>query len=681
MPYRTQWPSTVNPGTNTTVSTISTNTSLADDSVTSYDTLTIASGVTLTLGLRAVLNIKNTLTVNGTIAGSQTGTNPTGAGTDARSYYYHKSSGNEYYGGPGAGHYTTGGGVSATNGSLSGGSSYDNVTALGLGGTFSTTLQTGATGGMATNGGSGGAGGGAFKIVAASIVVNATGVIHADGAKGNDGTTLSSDGAAGSGGGSGGTVWIVTGKLSGSGIIRANGGNGGAGKQSSSANPANYGGTGGNGSPGRVRIDAGDTSGFTGTTTSTGNVTGYATITSGSANSALITYLTTAKGDGTTGALSVAAGTTTTLTGTAPTFNYTSITLGNYSTLIVPNLTTIKATGTISIGTGAVIRVASGNIGPAAGQNGIASVYKGSGGGGGGHVTSGEKGGCGRIGTGNGTAEDCSGHPGGYGGTFYDYISGLAFSSVITANMGGSSGGAGGNCDSGFGNTKNYNYAVIKNITSTSSAFTVNYETPGSGVQFNVGGSITISGATNTSYNGSWTVATSGAGTITVTNASNYGASGYDGIIEGTTSTAATNTAKAGGAGGGVLKIICDTFSCSGRVIADGVSAEYIMGNGGSNDTTAGGGGGGSGGFVWIQCSTLSGTNPIIRANGGSGGSSVPTGSGGSGANGRVKINAVTTTSWSGATYGTSEISFSSASDSALSLPQYQFADGMVYWQ
>ena len=679
MPYRTQWPSGINSGSGTLVQTFTTDSVLADDTTTSYDTLTINSGVTLTLGLRAIVYVKNTLTVNGTIAGSKTGAGP-GAGNYGTGHDSNQGGGGvNYYGGGGGGHYAIGGSDgSGGAGGGTGGAAYNNVSSLNTSGTLTTTLQVGSKGGACQTQGTPGNGGGAFKIVANSIVMGAAGIIHADGQNGYSPGVAGYDGNGGSGGGSGGTVWLVSSKLSGSGIIRANGATGGAGTKAQNNGQTGY--TGGTGAAGRVRLDIGDMSAFTGTTSSTGYSAGLALINSSSSNTALATYLSTAKGTGTNSALTVADGATTTLTGTAPTFNYTSITLGLYSTLIVPNLTTLKATGTITVGTGSVIRVIAGNAGPAGGGAGVASVYKGSGGGGGGHVTSGTKGGCGRKGNGSGTEEDCNGLPGGGAGTFYDYIGSLTYESAITANMGGSAGGAGGNCDSGFSNTKNYNYATIKSISSTSSVFTVTYEIPASGVQYTVGTTVTISGATKTSYNGSWTVATSSSGTFTVNNTSNYGASGYDGIVSGSTSSASTNSAKGGGYGGGVVKIICNALVVNGRIIADGTSAEYIIGLGGSNDTTAGGGGGGSGGFVWIQCNTLSGTSPIIRANGGDGGSSVPSGSGGSGANGRVKINAYTVTSWTTPNYGVSEITFSSASDSLSSLPQYQFADGTFFW-
>ena len=96
-------------------------------------------------------------------------------------------------------------------------------------------------------GGSGGNGGGAIQIVSPTININGT--LTANGDKGFDGSS-SSIGSGGGGGGSGGSIVLTGEHLSMAGTITASGGFGGSGAS-----------IGGNGSPGRIRINCGSAEG------------------------------------------------------------------------------------------------------------------------------------------------------------------------------------------------------------------------------------------------------------------------------------------------------------------------------------------------------------------------------------------------------------------------------------
>ncbi len=158
------------------------------------------------------------------------------------------------YGGGGAGYATVGGDApNVPNNFGDGGSAYGSY--------LLQPLELGSGGGAGHNGGSidigfGGSGGGIISLSADTILVN--GEINADGINGEDGmhfTTYSGDiYTGGGGGGSGGSILIKAKNQAsiGSNKVTATGGSGGFGLHGSVGNSN----SGGNGSPGRIRIEA-----------------------------------------------------------------------------------------------------------------------------------------------------------------------------------------------------------------------------------------------------------------------------------------------------------------------------------------------------------------------------------------------------------------------------------------
>ncbi len=167
-------------------------------SATNTQTLHVAGTLTISSGTQIAGNFTitaATLTNSGTITARNYGyaaTAGTAPGATA------SNSGNN--GGGGGGHGGAGG---TGNGGFAGGATYGNPTQP-------TTFGSG--GGSRTGSGSGGLGGGALKIVVSGTLTN-TGSIVADG---NNGGT---DG----GGGAGGSLWIIANTLAGSGSYTANG--------------------------------------------------------------------------------------------------------------------------------------------------------------------------------------------------------------------------------------------------------------------------------------------------------------------------------------------------------------------------------------------------------------------------------------------------------------------------
>jgi hypothetical protein len=225
---------------------ISTNTTWTADTEIS-GTLTIRSGATLTINCitpaaQIVITADNVNVEAGAVIssngkGSAGGVQANGSGTGGGA----GSSLQADKGGGGGGY----GGAGGNGDSLAGGATtYGSNTAptdlgSGGGGNYNASL-------------SGGAGGGAIKFVV-SGTVTVSGSITAEGA---DGT--SSDGYGG-GGGSGGSIWFDVGTLAGAGAISVNGGDG------TGTSPNNGGGGGG----GRMAIYY-DSKPFTGTTTAAG---------------------------------------------------------------------------------------------------------------------------------------------------------------------------------------------------------------------------------------------------------------------------------------------------------------------------------------------------------------------------------------------------------------------------
>jgi hypothetical protein len=82
-----------------------------------------------------------------------------------------------------------------------------------------------------------------------------------NGGNGTNGTSIYAHGSGGGGGGSGGAIWIVCERFTGVGAIQVTGGSGGT--------AGNYSGAGGTGGTGRIRIDAVEDEGYTGTYTNT----------------------------------------------------------------------------------------------------------------------------------------------------------------------------------------------------------------------------------------------------------------------------------------------------------------------------------------------------------------------------------------------------------------------------
>jgi hypothetical protein len=130
-----------------------------------------------------------------------------------------------------------------------------------------------------------------------------------------------------------------------------------------------------------------------------------------------------------------------------------------------------------------------------------------------------------------------------------------------------------------------------------------------------------------------------------------YG-SGTDGgpIYATNTITAPTNmgsaggsagNAEAGGAGGGVIRLVVEALTLNGTITADGASG------GGGNGAS----GGGSGGSVWINAYSISGAG-TIRASGGAGGRFSTTDYyGGGGGGGRVAVYVVQAPFYGGIRY------------------------------
>ena len=198
-------------------------------------TLTVSAGVIPTIKVTGTVTITGTIDLAGKGSAAGAGANPGIAGS--------ASGGGGGYGGAGG-----------RGGDFGGMDMCDEFQEYGGagGGTSSTELALGSGGGGAP----GGAGGGAMKIVAGgNIIVEATGIISANG---NPGTSSG-------GGGSGGSIVLQSYQaISNSGAIRANGGNGGS---------PSLGGGGGGGGGGRIAL--GDSDGVVaGTITASGGTKG-----------------------------------------------------------------------------------------------------------------------------------------------------------------------------------------------------------------------------------------------------------------------------------------------------------------------------------------------------------------------------------------------------------------------
>ena len=229
----------------------------------SYASITVASGQTLYINSMSTIYCAGIMTVEGTVV-INVGGNTSGYGVGVGGAYEDSLEWWAY--GSGAGHATAGGtgstgssggnnNFTANNNIRAGGVSYDALT-YSSGVSVKTTLalpMCGSSGGSSNSGSGpgGGAGGGGVKIWASSLVMNG-GTIRADGNNGGVHST-DGDGYSGSGPGSGGGIWLVAGRISGSGTLRCMGGSG------SNNSPAGTG-----GGSGRVRIDyaMGDTSGL-----------------------------------------------------------------------------------------------------------------------------------------------------------------------------------------------------------------------------------------------------------------------------------------------------------------------------------------------------------------------------------------------------------------------------------
>lgn len=119
----------------------------------------------------------------------------------------------------------------------------------------------GASGGF-TSAGSGGGGGGGAMLIASSATVSVNGELKADG--GNSGAVNSASGGGSGGGGAGGAIRIIASTISGNGVISASAGQAGT-VDISNYSEDNYP-RGGNGSDGRIRLEAENFLRTTGTT-------------------------------------------------------------------------------------------------------------------------------------------------------------------------------------------------------------------------------------------------------------------------------------------------------------------------------------------------------------------------------------------------------------------------------
>jgi hypothetical protein len=148
------------------------------------------------------------------------------------------SNGQSGGGAGGAGHLVAGA-AGAGTGAGAGGAAYGTPLLLPLvGGSGG-----GGGGAVATNSGGGGGGGGGALLIASSGTISLTGQIQA---QGGNGASATGPGVTAGGGGSGGAVRLIASTITGTtGLVNVAGGRGGAGTA-----------VGGNGSAGRVRIEA-----------------------------------------------------------------------------------------------------------------------------------------------------------------------------------------------------------------------------------------------------------------------------------------------------------------------------------------------------------------------------------------------------------------------------------------
>ncbi len=243
--------------------TISATTTLTQDMY--FNNLTVNTGVVVNTGGFRIF-VRGTLTMSGTATIRNNGSNGGGAG------------------GAGAPVGTLGGGTNGGNGAIN---------AVGFGGT----PLINALGGLGGTGGAQGNAGGAPGAITAPAavdggvqVVNAlpnaltgrllSGVLGAGGSGGGGGGTSAGIGAGGGGGGGGGVVMIAARRITGTGLIQANGGNGNSG-------PSGGGGGGGGcviivstgAVPGSINVTAnGGTAGVGGTTPATAGTVGKVVI-------------------------------------------------------------------------------------------------------------------------------------------------------------------------------------------------------------------------------------------------------------------------------------------------------------------------------------------------------------------------------------------------------------------
>ncbi len=183
----------------------------------------------------------------GSAAAGSAGAGPGGVGT----------AGGGWSGGGGAG-YSAVGASSGNSGGGFGGPIYGNADISGF---ESGSGGGGGSGGNSCGSGGGGAGGGLIFINSAvSITIGATGVVNVNG--GNGGTDGGGN-CGGGGGGSGGSIIMQSPTMTNNGTLQASGGAGGA----SNVNYPPYFGLGGQGAPGRIRLDYNGPLSGSGTTT------------------------------------------------------------------------------------------------------------------------------------------------------------------------------------------------------------------------------------------------------------------------------------------------------------------------------------------------------------------------------------------------------------------------------
>ncbi|MCK4676304.1 MAG: hypothetical protein KAT61_10310, partial [Gammaproteobacteria bacterium] len=174
-------------------------------------------------------------------------------------------------GGAGAGYYVKGVSSASTTvlvsnrcslvtDGASGGDEYGNLNLLPL---IGGSGGGGASGGFTTSGSGGGGGGGAI-LIASSTTVAVNGELKADG--GNSGAVNSTSGGGSGGGAAGGAIRIIATSVSGNGVISANAGQAGTVTIPDYSWP--FLSKGGNGSVGRIRLEAENFLRTTGTTPS-----------------------------------------------------------------------------------------------------------------------------------------------------------------------------------------------------------------------------------------------------------------------------------------------------------------------------------------------------------------------------------------------------------------------------